>query len=462
MDEKLLKLIARGENEKTEFKKSTAQMERALKATCAFLNHKGGAVYFGISNKGEIIGQEVSDSTLKTISQKIRQKIKPEISPGIKVLESDDKKVIEVNVAKGTNKPYYLDGIAYKRIGSESPPIPPEELEGIILERKKSHWDSETCEGATLDDIDEEKVKWFLNKAKYERNFDIEPETPVKEALERLELMVNGNLTNSAILLFSKNPQKYFLQSKIRCARYKGLAPIDFIDMKIIEGNIIEQVNIAEKFILSHIKKAAKIVMFEREEVWEYPPDALREAVVNAVCHRNYISTSDITIGIFDNRIEISDPGKLPDPLTPKDLKRIHKSIPRNPLVANAFFLIKNIEQWGKGTNKIVEWCIEHGLKEPDFAEIAGGFMVTFYAPKDILSLIPEKGKVNLEKIGLNKRQIKALRIMVNEKKTLTIPAYANIFKVNEKTARRDLKGLVEFNFAEKVGVTKNAYFKAM
>ena len=115
-----------------------------------------------------------------------------------------------------------------------------------------------------------------------------------------------------------------------------------------------------ENVVLSHIKKAAKIVGFERQEVWEYPINALREAIVNAICHRDYVYSSDITIGVFDDRIEISNPGMLPEPLTPEDLKKTHKSIPRNPLVANAFFLIKNIEQWGEGTNKIVKWCFYH------------------------------------------------------------------------------------------------------
>jgi ATP-dependent DNA helicase RecG len=151
-------------------------------------------------------------------------------------------------------------------------------------------------------------------------------------------------MTNAAVLLFSKNPQKFFRQAKLRCARYKGTTPITFIDLKIIEGNLIDQVEEAENFVLSHIKRAAKIVMFRREEVWEYPPNVLREAIVNAVCHRDYSNTSDITIGILDDRIEISDPGKLPEPLTLAMLKKQHKSVPRNPLIANIFFFIKNIE----------------------------------------------------------------------------------------------------------------------
>jgi len=108
-------IIEKGESEKLEFKKSTTQLDKSLKSICGFLNHEGGRVYFGIDKKGKVVGQEVSDKTLKSISQKIRQRIKPEITPEVRVLETEGKKVIEVKVKEGNNKPYYLDGIAYKR-----------------------------------------------------------------------------------------------------------------------------------------------------------------------------------------------------------------------------------------------------------------------------------------------------------------------------------------------------------
>lgn len=300
-----------------------------------------------------------------------------------------------------------------------------------------------------------------MKKGKFERRLEVSPDVSVKEALGRLNLVKNNKLTNAAILLFGKNSQKFFLQTKLRCARYKGTTPITFIDLKIIEGNIIDQVEEGEKFVVSHIKRAAKIVGFERLEIWEYPINALREAIVNAICHRDYAYGSDITIGIFDDRIEISNPGTLPEPLTPEDLKRKHKSIPRNPLVANVFFLIKNIEQWGEGTNKMVKWCLEGGLREPDFEEIAGGFIVRFYAPDDILSLIPESGKTDLEELGLNKRQIKALELMVNKREKITIKKYAEIFEVSKKTAIRDFKELIKKGFVAKLGVKKGAYYVA-
>ena len=187
MSGKLLELVKKGESEEVEFKKSTAQLEKALKSVCSFLNHKGGRVYFGIT-KGIIVGQEVSDQTLKSISQKIRQRIKPEISPGIKVLKIEEKSIIEVIISEGRNKPYFLDGVCYKRVGTENIIISPEELERIILEKRAVYWDSQIYKEVSFRDIDEEKVRWFVNKAKTERNLKIDEKLPVTELLERLEL----------------------------------------------------------------------------------------------------------------------------------------------------------------------------------------------------------------------------------------------------------------------------------
>jgi len=131
-------------------------------------------------------------------------------------------------------------------------------------------------------------------------------------------------------------------------------------------------------------------------------------------------------------------------------------------LIANSFFLIRYIEQWGKGTNKIVEWCKGHGLKEPDFEEKAGSFVVRFQAPEDILDLVPDKRKLNLKELGLNDRQIKALRIMINQKEKITVRRYAESFNVSEKTAKRDLKKLMELKLIRKKGVKKGAYFEAL
>jgi ATP-dependent DNA helicase RecG len=131
-------------------------------------------------------------------------------------------------------------------------------------------------------------------------------------------------------------------------------------------------------------------------------------------------------------------------------------------LIANSFFLIRYIEQWGKGTNKIVEWCKGHGLKEPDFEEKAGSFVVRFQAPENILDLVPDKRKLNLKELGLNDRQIEALRVMVNEKRTITNAIYREMFKVSDRSALRDLKDLVQKGLIRRKGKRRAAEYEAI
>ena len=223
MSEKLLELVKRGESEEVEFKKSTAQLDRALKSVCSFLNHKGGRVYFGIS-KGKIVGQEVSDQTLKSISPKIRQRIKPEISPGIKVLEIEEKSFIEVIISEGRNKPYFLDGVCYKRVGTENIIISPEELERIILNKHEQEFDSKICKGASYEDIDLKAVKWFKRKYKEVSGKELQGSNiDILKSLDCVSIIDDKlKLTNAGILLFGKHPKKIFPRYYISIARYPG------------------------------------------------------------------------------------------------------------------------------------------------------------------------------------------------------------------------------------------------
>lgn len=454
------KIIGRDESENIEWKPSLSQINEIVETVSALSNKKGGRIVIGVSRSGKILGVKIGKDTIERLTNKIVGNTDPKVYPRISIEKVEGKKIILIEVKESADKLILAFGRPFKRVGKSTLRISKNEYERIVLDKKRVYFDEQICEDATLKDINEEKVKWFLRKAKEERNFDVRAEIPVKEALERLKLLKNKKLTNAAVLLFGKDPQKFFLQARIRCARFRGTAAVNFIDMKLVDENIIDQVDKAEKFVLSHIKKAAKVVMFKREEVWEYPLDALREAIVNAVCHRDYFISGNIKIAIFDDRVEISNPGQLPEPLTPSMLKKKHDSILRNPLIANSFFLIKNIEQWGKGTNKIVKWCVEHGLKEPDFKEIGGGFEVIFYAPEDILKLVPEKGKIDLKELGLNSRQIEALRLMVNEGSIFTNKRYRERFKIGNATAKRDLAKLVKLGLVEQIGVGRAVRYK--
>lgn len=447
MNEKeLLKLIKKGESETAEFKKSTAQMERALRATCAFLNHKGGVVYFGISDKNELLGQDVSDSTLKTISQKIRQKIKPEISPGIKVLEIENKKLIEVKIAKGTNKPYYLGGIAYKRAGSESPVIAPDELEKIILRKKKTYWDEEICEDATLDDIDERKIRWFLREAIHKRGLNIPENAKLKDALMQLKLMQDNKLTNAAILLFGNNPEQLFIQSEVKCI---ALPTTKFIKpyntYQAYEGSLFEQVDKSVGFVLENIRRPLWVEPGEvaARHPYEIPREAVREAIVNAIVHRDYLSPSKVQVRVFPDRVEIWNPGQLPSQLKISDLKNPHPSIPCNPLLFRQFYRAVYVEDVGGGTVDIIGMCKGGGLPEPEFEQKMGNFVITLRR-----SILTDE---YLSSLDLKERQKRAVAHIEKDGR-ITRAEYEIFYAVSERTSNRELNDLVNKKLLKKTG----------
>ncbi len=199
-----------------------------------------------------------------------------------------------------------------------------------------------------------------------------------------------------------------------------------------------------------HIQLHAEIKGTERVERWEYPIEAIREAVTNALCHRNYKISSNVQIRIFDDRIEIWGCGPLPEPLTVEDLRKKHDSVLRNPLIGRCFFLIKYIEQWGTGTNRMIKKCLSAGLPEPLFEEISGNFVVTF------------RGKITkeyLEGLNLNKRQIVAMEYIKKIGK-ITNKNYREMFpEISNETARLDLNTMVKKRLLNKRGEKKGVYY---
>ena len=222
-------------------------------------------------------------------------------------------------------------------------------------------------------------------RGKETRGLDISEDLPLEEVLMRLKLTRNKKLTNAAILLFGKNPQIFFTRPEVKCIRFKGTDVAGkMLDFKVIQTNLFDQLTESEKFIYNNISMAAWIEdwKLQRQEKWEYPPKAIREALANALCHREYETTSSVQVRIFDDRIEFWNPGKLPEGWTVETLKQVHESIPRNPAIAKQFFWVKYIEEVGTGTNKIIEWCTDWGLPEPEFEFTGTSLVVTFRKSK--------------------------------------------------------------------------------
>ena len=217
------------------------------------------------------------------------------------------------------------------------------------------------------------------------------------------------------------------------------------LDFKTIEGDILIQLKKAEDFIFEHIPKQAWIEegKLQRQEKWLYPPKAIREALVNALAHRDYETTSSVQVRIFDDRLEIWNPGGLPSGLTVEKLRKKHTSIPRNPLIARAFFWVKYVEEVGTGTNKIIKWCKEWGLPEPEFEDTGTGFVVTLRKSK----LTDEY----LLSLNLNERQRTAIEYL-KQHQFITNREYREINKIGKVVSAEELNIMVEKNILRRIG----------
>ena len=268
-----------------------------------------------------------------------------------------------------------------------------------------------------------------------------------------MSLLYHGHLSRAAVLLFGTQPQRFLGQSEVRCARFKGTQSLHFLDMKVIEGNIIDQVPTMLEFIQRHIRMVAEITPahIARQERWEYPLDALREALVNALCHRDYRDSGNVQVRIFDDRLEIWSPGPLPEGVAIADLSRTHNSHPRNHRIARAFFLIGYIEQWGTGTLRMRELCQEAGLPLPEFTETSNAFIVTFRTSK----LTEEY----LEGLGLTPRQRAAVDYLRTHGQ-ITTRAYVTLTSVSARTATADLRDLVVKGILTSVGKGRSLHYQ--
>ena len=429
----IFELLEDDEKENVEFKTSL-EYDAIMKAISSFSNKKGGTILVGISNNQDIVGISIGNNTLENLANNIRREIDPPVFPYINDLDVDGKKVIKIVVSESNSKPVFYRDKAYIRVGRSNQKLSSNEIRNLITnEHAIKSWDEQVLEEATFEDIDSKKLSDFLKIAILKRNLDLNPKTPVKEALNRLNLTKNGKLTNGAILLFGLNPQKFVLQAETQCAKFKGITTNEFEDMHNFEGTIVDQRDDALRFAEKYIKRSAKIVGTKRLETFDYPIEAIREAITNALCHRDYRINSNVQLRIFDDRIEIWGCGPLPKPLTVEDLKQKHNSIRRNPLIAKCFFRIGFIERWGTGTQRIIESCVEEGLPEPIFEIKSGSLVVTIRKYKFTTVL----------KNNISERQQKAVDYLLVHKK-ITNNEYRQLNpEIKRDTATNDLKDLV-------------------
>ena len=435
--DELRKLLGSGETETVEFKEKPN--DSFYKTISAFANTKGGIVLLGVNKKGEIVGVKFSAKFLEDLTNRIVNKLS--IYPEIEAIDMEGKRVIAFKITRSGYLVSY-EGRFYERVGNTTRQMSPEKLRALLLRSKP--WDSIAGDFSS-EEIDTEAISRFVRLAVGKNRLtDISLNDPPQIILGKLGLLVDGKLTNGAILLFGKDPQRHFINLCVRIGRFKTETTI--IDDKWVRGNLFQQFEETLNILRQYIGVRYEIKGIEREDIWEYPIPAIREAVLNALIHRDYFNIANFTvIKVYDDHIWFSNPGGLPEGITIEQLKRPHQSCLRNPLIAKVFYLAGYIEQYGSGTVRMVEWMKEAGLPEPEYKEEMGGFSVYFY--KDIYT------EENLRKMGLNDRQIRAV-MYVKEKGEITNKEYQKVCSTSERTASRDLADLVTKEVFEQIGTT--------
>jgi len=258
--------------------------------------------------------------------------------------------------------------------------------------------------------------------------------------LQKLNLVRDEKLTAAAVLLFTEKPQGLFSGAQVQLGRFQGNT---ILDSHIFEGSLWNQVDST----ISQLRKmlevrfdvtveTASLEGFQRQEVWTYPVEAIREALLNAIIHQDYAVLGNVEVRVYDDRLSIWNPGKLAPHISLKQLyEPIHPSIRRNPLIADVFYYASLIERWGTGTTRIVQLCTERGLPTPIFEEYSGGIRITLFQDLFAVSVLNE--------LGLSKRQIKAVQ-HVKENGRISNKQYRELSNLSDVAALKDIQELVE------------------
>jgi ATP-dependent DNA helicase RecG len=413
-----------------------------LKWVCGFANAQGGVIFIGKDDNGNVVDVAESKKLMDEIPNKIRNAMG--ITVEVNLQEEKGNHFIEI-ITPPYSVPISLRGRYYYRSGSTKQELTGASLNEFLLKKSGKTWDDVIEPRANFEDIDKKAVNTFLKASENAGRLPENNGLSIPELFEKLRLTENGQLKRSALVLFGKDPGKFYPNTFVKIGRF-GKYDADLKFQETEEGNLIALLQgVLNQLNRKFLTRPIEFEGMHRIEKGEYPVAAIREMLLNALVHRNYMG-APIQIRVYDDKISIWNEGTLPDGLTLDALKRSHSSRPRNPIIADVCFKGGYIDAWGRGTIKIIDTCKQADLPEPEMTELDGGFSITLF--KDNISL--EK----LNKLGLNDRQIKAV-LIVKEKAKITNSEYQELFDVSKATATRDLTELVE-NFAllDKIGQT--------
>ena len=450
------------ENQNIEYKESWR--DEYLKWVCGFANAQGGRLYIGINDKGNVCGVENAHRLSEDIPNKIVALLG--IVTDVNILNREGKNYIEIEVAP-SNIPISYKGKYYYRSGSTMQELNGMALQQFILKKMGRSWDDMVYERATVDDLDREAIDFFLYKGIQAGRIDSsEANAPTMTVLQNLHLVDDeGRLKNAALLLFCKQPGRYFTGTEFKIGRFHSNIA-DLLSQEMIECSIIQMADrvvrmLKDKFLTMPIHYEG----LQRVETLEVPEDALREILYNAICHKDYFGPQ-IQMRVWDHHVEIWNDGELPEKITPENIEDVHASYPRNKNLDFVFYKAGFIESWGRGWKKICDGFVSAGLPKPTIESKQGGVLVTFQRNNVNLS---NQNPIDAQNVAVNvveeltERQQNIIRLIedcVAQNVAVNTKYLSEKLNVNRKTIQRDMAHLQERKLIQWIGPDKTGQWK--
>jgi ATP-dependent DNA helicase RecG len=438
---------------------------------CGFANSNGGILILGKNDAGQAIGLDNAQKLMTDLPNKIRDGLG--IIVEINLFHENSRELIEIKVPP-YSIPISYKGTYYMRSGSTNQRLTGHALENFILNRHGVSWDSLPLPGFRLEDISDQAIDHFKKLAKKKGRIPTDYLDEPKEILiERLGLIKSGYLTNAAMLLFAEDPQSWQQGAFVKLGFFRNHADLEYQDE--IRGPLIDQIDrIMEVLHLKYMKARISYEGIQRIERYFVPDEALREALLNAICHKDYSRSIPIQVSVYADQLYIGNVGSLPENWTLEDLLGKHTSIPYNPLFANVFYLAGHIESWGRGIEKIFSACKMENVPEPQFKVHPGDIMIHFTAPEGFAELgvkesdhepqnepqsesqnEPQRTKV---KMSLEERLSEIINL-ISIKGNITRKELAYELGVSRSTIARDLEKLKDMGKVEYEGSAKAGYW---
>jgi ATP-dependent DNA helicase RecG len=420
-----------------------------LKWICGFANAQGGTLVIGKNDAGNIVDVKNAKRLLEDLPNKITTILG--IVADVNLHETLQGDYIEIIVDPQPN-PVSYKGEYHYRSGSTKQELKGAALDKFLLQKYGKRWDGVPISNVSISELKRETFEFFKGKGIDSKRLDEKSRNDSPEqVLNNLKLTEAGYLKRAALLLFHPDPEKFVTGAYIKIGFFRSESDLQFQDT--IHGNLFEQVEKTMELLLTKYTRA--LISYKglsRIETYEYPEDALREALLNAIAHKDYAGCTPIQIRVYGDRIKIWNEGQLPENWTVEDLLQEHSSRPYNPDIANAFFRCGYVESWGRGIEKMTEQCTSAGLPVPIITNKGSDFWITFR--KDIYNT------VDLSLLGLSERQMKAV-LYVKEKGKITNGEYQEINNISKRTAAYDLVELVEkYKIFKQVGASIGTYYE--